>query len=125
MRRILNLNQPAVIFVKLILLFIIAIPAVLYGAVLLAARTQPIQAFLLSAIRISFAVGILISVVLVILIAAEQIQDHYIDQSYQKKRGQKIQLPGGNYECQFCGNREVKEYDQICRVCGRELEPSG
>ncbi len=121
MRRILNLNQPSAVFVKMIGLFVVVIPAVLYGILLLWNRTEIVRP-LRSLIRISFTVGALIFVILLILIIAEQIQDRYIDVQYQKNRDRKLPLADGNYECQYCGNQKVKRNDKTCLVCGKELK---
>ncbi len=121
MRRLLNLNQPGAIFVKMIALFLIIIPAVLYFITLLPGKVAT-TGILLSAIKVSLAVSGFISVILLILVIVEQVQDHYIDVQYQKYQGRKLRLANGNYECQYCGNRWVKENDKTCQVCGRELQ---
>lgn len=120
MRRILNLNQPGARLVKIIVLLVGAIPALLYSISLFLTK-ESIISFLLTAIKVSFAAGIFVCIALLTLIVAEQIQDHYIDVQYQKNRNQKLPLADGNYECQYCGNRNVKENDNTCAVCGREL----
>lgn len=122
MRRILNLNQPSMVFVKIFGLFAVAIPAILYCILLLVSDAEILSTFLRRAIRVSFAIGILIFVVLLILIIAEQIQDRYIDGRYRKNRDRKLPLADGNYECQYCGNQKVKENDKTCWVCGRTLK---
>lgn len=121
MRRVLNLNQPSTVFLKLMGVFIFMIPAVLYCTLLLL-NDAKISDVLRPTIEISFAIGASVFVVLLVLIIAEQIQDHYIDVQYQKNRGQKLPLAGGKYECQYCGNQKVKENDKTCLVCGRELK---
>jgi uncharacterized paraquat-inducible protein A len=121
MRRILNLNEPGIILVKIIALFAVAIPGILYLVSLLLTEEQ-INNVLFRAMRVSFAFGIFLFIALLALIIAEQIQDHQIDVHYQKNRDQKVLLGDGNYECQYCGNRKVKEHDKICGVCGRELK---
>jgi hypothetical protein len=120
MRRILNLNQPGIVFVKMIGLFIVVIP-VLFYCILLLLNDMEITGILLGVIRVSFAIGILAFVVLLVLIAVEQIQDHYIDVQYQKNRGRRLPLVNGNFECQYCGNQNVKENDKNCPICGKEL----
>jgi hypothetical protein len=122
MRRILNLNQPSTVFVKIFGLFAVAIPAILYCILLLVSDAEILSTFLRRAIRVSFAIGILIFVVLLVLIIAEQIQDRYIDVRYRKNRDRKLPLADGNYECQYCGNQKVKENDKTCWVCGRTLK---
>ncbi len=121
MRRILNLNQPGIVFAKIVGLFVVVIPAVLYSILLLSHATE-IVSILLAAIRISFAIGAIVFVSLLALIIAEQIQDRYIDVQYQKNRARKLPLADGNYECQYCGNQKVKENDKACRICGKELK---
>lgn len=122
MRRILNLNQPGIIFVRVIGLFVIAIPTVLYVFLHLLRGAEVIRAFLRSAIKISFGIGVLTSILFLILIVAEQLQDYYLDVLYRKNQYRKMPLANGNYECQYCGNQRVRESDKICQVCGRELE---
>ncbi len=121
MRRILNLNQPGAVFLKLIGLFIVMVPAVLYAGLFLLNDEEIIHT-LRSLIRISFAIGALTFVLLLVLIIAEQIQDHRIDIHYQKNRDRRLPLADRYYECQYCGNQKVKEHDKICLVCGKELK---
>ncbi len=121
MRRLLNLNQPSSVFAKMIGLFVVVIPAVLYGILHLWNSTEVVRP-LRSLIRISFTIGALLFVVLLILIIAEQIQDRYIDVQYQKNSARKLLLADGNYECQYCGNQKVKKNDKTCLVCGKELK---
>lgn len=121
MRRILNLNESGIILVKIIALFAGAIPAILYLISLLLTEEQMTRV-LLRAIRVSFTIGIFIFIALLVLIIAEQIQDHFIDVRYQKNQHRKLSLGDGNYECQYCGNRKIKENDKTCGACGRELK---
>lgn len=120
-RRILNLNQPAVTFLKLIGLFAVATPAVLYGSLLF--WEQPaIHIVLRRMMEISFTIGAVLFVILAGLIAVEQVQDHFFDLRYQKHRDRKLPLANGNFECQYCGSQQVKEKDKTCRVCGKDLK---
>jgi hypothetical protein len=121
MRRLLNLNQPSVVFVKLIGFFLALIPAVLYGILLLWSETGIIRTLLLSIIKVSFVVGAFVFIVFLALIVLEQIQDHFFDIQYQKQRCQKVLLANGYYECQYCGNQRVREHDKTCDVCGKEF----
>jgi len=121
MRRILNLNQPGTVFLKGIGLFIVVIPAVLYCTLFLLSGAE-IAIVLRGMIRISFAIGASLFVILLALIIVEQIQDYHIDVQYQNNRDRKLPLANGNYECQYCGNQKVKENDKTCRVCGKELK---
>jgi len=99
----------------------VVIPAVLYCALLLLKQPE-INIILRSMIQISFTIGATLFVILIGLIAVEQVQDHYFDVQYQKNRDRKLPLADGNYECQYCGNQKVKESDKTCRVCGKELK---
>jgi uncharacterized paraquat-inducible protein A len=121
MRRLLNLNQPSMMFVKVIGFFMVLIPAVLYGIILLGSKTEIIRTFLFSMIKVSLGVGAFVFVVFLILIVVEQIQDHYFDARYQKQRSQKVLLANGYYECQYCGNPSVLENDKTCNMCGKEF----
>lgn len=121
MRRLLNLNYPSRVFVEVIGLFLVLIPVVLYGVVLLWNETGTIRTLLVSLIKVSFLLGAFVLIVFLVLILAEQVQDRYFDAKYQKQRGQKVLLTNGYYECQYCGNQRVKENDQICDVCGKEF----
>ena len=118
MRRLINLNQSGIVFVKIICLFGVMIPTALY-IILLWSRTETVRALLLSLIKGSFRIGALMFVIFLVAMVVEQIQDHYFDMQYQKQRGQKRLLVNGNYECQYCGNQKVRENDKACSVCGR------
>ncbi|HSK89192.1 MAG TPA: hypothetical protein VK880_12580 [Anaerolineales bacterium] len=124
MRRILNLNQPSTVFLKVISLFVVVIPAVLYSALFLLNQAAVIST-LRKMIKLSFAIGASVFVILLVLIIVEQIQDYHIDVQYRKDRNRKLPLADGNYECQYCGNQKVKEHDKTCPVCGKELEQAG
>jgi hypothetical protein len=122
MRRLLNLNQTSMLFVKVIGVFMLLIPSILYGMVLILDKTGNVRNLLLSIIKVSFVIGASVLVVFLVLIVVEQIQDHYLDLQYQKQRTQKVVLANGYYECQYCGNQRVRENDKICNVCGKEFE---
>ncbi len=121
MRRLLNLNQSSMVFVKIIGFLMVLIPAILYGIVLIWNETKIIRALFLSTIKVSFVVGAFVFIVFLVLIVVEQIQDHYFDDQYQKQRSQKVALATGYYECQYCGNQRVGENDKTCNVCGKEF----
>jgi hypothetical protein len=121
MRRLLDLNQPSQLFVRVIGIFMVLIPAALYGIVLLWNEPGKIKNFLLSIINVSFLIGTFVLIVFVVLIVAEHVQDRYFDAQYQKQRSQKILLANGYYECQYCGNQRVRENDRTCEVCGNEF----
>ena len=125
MRRCLDLNQPGVVFVKVIGLLMVIIPAVLYGIRLLWGQTENVRILLLSMMKVSFAAGGLVFAVFLALIVAEQIQDHDFHVQYQKQRDQKVLVANGYYECQYCGNQKVRANDAACNVCGKEFAPAG
>ncbi len=121
-RRLLNLNQPGTMFLKAIGFFIVLLPAVLYAIVMAWSGTGILAALLWSMIKVSFLLGVLVLFVFLVLIVVEQIQDHFYDARYQKQQSQKVLLPDGYYECQYCGNRKVREAEKSCSVCGKEFE---
>ena len=121
MRRLLDLNQPGTTFVKVIGFFLVLLPAVLYGIVLIWSGTGIIRTLLLKFIKVSLMAGAFVWIVFLLLIVVEQIQDHYFDAHYQKQRDQKVPLADGYYECQYCGNQRVLENDRACNVCGKEF----
>jgi hypothetical protein len=102
-------------------LFAVAIPAVLYG-ILLFWKQPEVSLFLRSMLETSFTIGAVLFVILAGLIAVEQVQDHSFDLRYRKHRDRKLPLANGNFECQYCGNQQVKEKDKTCRVCGKDLK---
>lgn len=63
--------------------------------------------------------AILVSFSLLLLI--EFRQDRRINREYAYLRTTKIRLSNGLYECQTCGNINVKEDDDTCRTCGNRF----
>ena len=112
-------------FVKIIGFFMLLIPAIFYGIIVVWSETGIIRTLLWGMIKVSFAVGTFIFMVFLVLIVLEQVQDHYFDAQYQKQRSQKVLLANGSYECQFCGNQRVRENDKTCDVCGKEFASEG
>lgn len=121
MRRFLNLNQPGIMFLKVIGFFVVLIPAILYGIVQVWSGAGSNTTLLLSMIKVSFVIGAFVLIVFLVLIIVEQIQDHFYNIQYQKQRNRKILLANGYYECQYCGNQKVREHDKSCNVCGKEF----
>lgn len=122
MRRYLDLNQPSMIFVKIIGVFMILIPAIAYGIALLLDESGIVRKLLVSILRLSFAVGASVLIIFLVLVVVEQIQDHYFNRLYQKQRNRKLLLANGYYECQYCGNQGVRENDKSCHVCGKVFD---
>ncbi|HCL01560.1 MAG TPA: hypothetical protein DHW61_03955 [Lachnoclostridium phytofermentans] len=67
---------------------------------------------------ISLAIGFLVLLFFIGLLAAEFHQDKKIDRQYIDIWKTKLSLGNGFYECQSCGNRKVNSTDKSCRVCG-------
>ena len=61
--------------------------------------------------------GIIILIIFSIMLAVEFKQDKNINLQYNKVKYQKIQISHGLYECQYCGNQNVKKDDLFCKVC--------
>jgi membrane protein implicated in regulation of membrane protease activity len=125
MRRLLNLNHLGIPFLTVIGLLLLVVPAALYAILLLWSQAGAASSLLWGLIRLSLGFGALALVTFLVLLAAEQVQDHLFDTGYRRQRGRKVALGNGLYECQYCGNRRVAESDTSCRVCGRELQPAG
>lgn len=121
MRRLLNLNESSLVFVKIISLLLVLIPAILYAVVLLSSEVSIIRIILMRMIKVSFVAGVFVSIGFLVLIVVEQMQDHYFDVEYKKQRCQKLLLANGDYECQYCGNQKVRKNDKTCSVCGKEF----
>lgn len=71
--------------------------------------------------KISFFIGIIIFGVFFIWLTIELKQDKKINKMYEKHRNEKLLVGDKIYECQACGNRQVKNDDTSCRVCGIEF----
>jgi hypothetical protein len=93
------------------ILFTFIIPIILYFV--------PFQWNLLNLIsKISFLIGIIILLLFFIWLKIELHQDKKINEYFRKNKNKKLSIGNGIYECQACGNREVKLIDQRCSVCG-------
>lgn len=94
-----------------------AVPAIIY-LILQIYRVE----FLVLILWISLSMGILILLLFAIWLLIELLQDKYLNQYYLKRRNEKLKSRHGNYECQACGNRNVKEADKNCSVCGLKFK---
>lgn len=121
MKRPLNLNPHTGRILALLGLLLIAVPGLLWllSRALTAAGHAP--SGLLHLARGSFIAGLACLGVFALLVIVEQVQDRLYDRGYRRQRGRKLAGPGGMYECQYCGNRQLTERDRRCTVCGREL----
>lgn len=70
---------------------------------------------------ISFMIGILILLLFTIWLFIEFLQDNYWNQYYANHKNERLKLSNGGYECQSCGNRNIKENDKNCNVCGMKF----
>jgi Ca2+/Na+ antiporter len=68
--------------------------------------------------KVSFWVGILILLLFFIWLNIELYQDKKINKHFEKNKNKKISIEDGKFECQACGNRQVKLSDKRCSVCG-------
>jgi hypothetical protein len=121
MKRPLNLNGPAAKILGAVALLTAGLPILLYASSSLLELFHLRFRVISALIRLSLSLGLLLLAAFLLLIVIEQIQDHWYDVSYRRHRGEKIKGPGIYHECQYCGNRQVRESDRYCRICGRKL----
>lgn len=76
---------------------------------------------LLELSKISFIVGTLILVLFFIWLMIELYQDKKLFENYNQYMNQKILIGKNMYECQRCGNRQVKQSDKNCNICGNKF----
>ncbi len=122
MKRKLDLNEPGIKLLYGIGVLIFIIPALLYGLSYLLDFLNIQHAVLSLLIKGSILAGIGLFAILILLLIIEGVQDRRYDLWYQKNRKKKIKLSETAYECQYCGNQKVGEFERFCRVCGKELE---
>lgn len=77
------------------------------------------------AIRVSVVIGIIVECAFFILLIIELHQDKKIQKYCQNHRNTKIKLKEGKYECLNCGNRMLKEQDEVCSICGIKYVENG
>lgn len=65
-----------------------------------------------------FMVGVLVLILFAIWLIIEFCQDKYWNDYYEKHKDRLLILKSGLYECQSCGNRQVKPHGKSCNVCG-------
>ncbi len=121
MRRLLNLNEAGSRAAVLIGILLIVVPAFLIvGSLLLGLVASPNETAL-ELIPVSIIIGLTLLAGLLVLVMAEVAQDRYIDAHYLRERNRKVQISNVLYECQYCGNRQVRVDDTYCPVCGQDL----
>ncbi len=67
---------------------------------------------------ISFTIGVIILVGFSVLLIIELHQDKKLNAYYHSQRIKKLVISEHKYECQVCGNREIKKDDTRCNICG-------
>lgn len=67
---------------------------------------------------ISFAFGSVILIGFSILLVIELHQDKKMSRYYEKHKNQMLVISKNTYECQSCGNRQVRLNDESCSICG-------
>ncbi|MEW5870506.1 MAG: hypothetical protein AB1894_14620 [Chloroflexota bacterium] len=124
MKRPLNLNQYGGKAIAVILAML-GLSAGLY----LLSSGQPAPAPLWQAVRIlarlSLILGVASLALFILLLLAEQIQDHLYDRVYRRQQGYKLPTSGEFFECQYCGSRQVRPGDARCPVCNQEFQQPG
>jgi O-methyltransferase involved in polyketide biosynthesis len=94
-------------------IFLIVIPAALYA---IEHIVQDKILFLCG--KVSVTIGLGITVFLFILLSIEFHQDRKMYKKDKSNKNERHLLKTGFYECQMCGNRQVKSSDSYCRACG-------
>lgn len=94
-------------------LFTLIIPLFLFLLYTLFIKNEVVSILM----KISIVVGIAILGLFILMLIIELKQDNNINLQYNKVKYQKIQMPDGQYECQYCGNRMVKKEDLFCKIC--------
>ena len=93
--------------------FTLVIPGIMQAALFI--YKSPILAVCM---KISFGIGIFISLFFIGLLTIEFHQDKRMNMYYETQKNKKLNLGKGLYECQACGNRTVRSEDKNCSVCG-------
>ncbi len=121
MKRKLDLNGPGSKLAAWAGLLLIGLPAALILLRILAEKAGVGMGLLNVLLGASLAAGGLLLGILIALLIVEAVQDRNYDAWYRKNRARRVSAPGGLYECQYCGCRQVKPFDRQCPACGREL----
>lgn len=102
------------------------------GLIVILDAILPFSAFVLSKMglrqsssflyKIAFGVGGIVTLTAFCILLLELHQDKKVDTYYLLHRKGKRPLTNGNYECEQCGNREVKDIDIYCPICHTQFE---
>lgn len=82
--------------------------------------TNRIQFYLVA--KASVVVGIIIFLFLFVLLKIELYQDKKMDEYYMANAQSRLPLKNGLFECQTCGNTQVKPRQKSCIVCGANFK---
>jgi len=69
-------------------------------------------------IKWSLGFGGVIIIFLIVLLVIEFRQDKKMSKYFEDNKNVKMPLCNGLYECQVCGNKQVKREHRSCTVCG-------
>jgi len=106
--------------IGLAVLFLIAIPSLLYLSN--SHLHLPVLALL---IKWSLGIGGIIIIFLTVLLTIEFRQDKRMNKYFEDNKNVRIPLRNGLYECQACGNMQVKREHRSCTVCGINFKDQG
>ncbi|MHB1131336.1 MAG: hypothetical protein ACYC4L_03000 [Chloroflexota bacterium] len=122
MKRVIDLNGVSLPLLGAVGLCLVGAPAALWLVSLaLSAVGLPAEA----AIGLAWAslgLGLLLLAGFALRVVVEQVQDRLYDAHYRRTRRRRLPVGDGYYECQFCGNRRVAQWERRCTVCGEDLE---
>ncbi|MBE5965363.1 MAG: hypothetical protein E7255_00030 [Lachnospiraceae bacterium] len=96
---------------------LIALPIICY---LLLSITKQAQFQLFA--KASLVLGIMILLFLIVLLKIELYQDKKIDEHFKANTKIRLPLKNGLFECQTCGNNQVKTEQRSCIICGTNFE---
>lgn len=92
------------------------------GCYLFSTITKQTLFFLLA--KISFILGFAVLLFLFILLKIEFLQDKKIAEYFEANKHTRVALKNGLYECQACGNKQVKQEQKSCDICGVNFLPA-
>ncbi|RCX21341.1 hypothetical protein DFP94_10287 [Fontibacillus phaseoli] len=72
--------------------------------------------------KISLIMGVIILLFLFVLLKIELYQDKKMDEYYRANSHSRLSLKNGLFECQTCGNNQVKPGQKNCIVCGTNFK---